>query len=120
MSRPNGYLVAATDDLAPRVIAETARAFNLTPADLTGRSVARRVSRARHVAMAVLREASGLSLPKIGEIFDRDHATVHAAFDRHAGDPEFRSQVQAVLAELGETRPVVPLQSVVQPERLHA
>jgi chromosomal replication initiator protein len=118
MTRPDGYLV--TDDLAASVIAEAARAFNLTPADLTGRSVARRVSRARHVAMAVLREAFDLSLPKIGDIFDRDHATVHAAFERHANNPEFRSQVQAVLAELGETRPVVPLRSVVQSERRHA
>lgn len=111
MTRPNGYLVI--DDEITRILAESARAFNLTPADLTGRSRQHRCVRARHVAMAVIRQTTGMSMPKIGAVLDRDYATVQYALERHRGEPEFEAQVAAVIAEL-ESR------FVVRPERREA
>ena len=54
---------------------ETAQYFGLGPGDLISKSRSRPLTTARHVAMYLLRELTGLSLIKIGELFDRDHTT---------------------------------------------
>jgi chromosomal replication initiator protein len=61
---------------AELILAETAAYFNLTRADLVGKSRSRPLTNARHVAMYLVRECTGLSLLKIGELFERDHTTV--------------------------------------------
>ena len=43
--------------------------------DLLSKSRSRPLTTARHVAMYLLRELTGLSLIKIGELFERDHTT---------------------------------------------
>lgn len=75
----------ALEDLIPEtgqeippamILEETAAYFSLAPSDLTSKSRSRPLTTARHVAMYLLRELTGLSLIKIGEHFDRDHTTV--------------------------------------------
>jgi chromosomal replication initiator protein len=58
------------------ILAETATYFGLTRADLVAKSRSRPLTNARHVAMYLVRECTGLSLLKIGELFERDHTTV--------------------------------------------
>ncbi|HEY7282329.1 MAG TPA: chromosomal replication initiator protein DnaA [Actinomycetota bacterium] len=58
------------------ILSETAAYFQLTRADLIGKSRSRPLTNARHVAMYLVRECTGLSLLKIGELFERDHTTV--------------------------------------------
>jgi len=58
------------------ILSETAAYFSLTRADLIGKSRSRPLTNARHVAMYLVRECTGLSLLKIGELFERDHTTV--------------------------------------------
>jgi chromosomal replication initiator protein len=74
----------ALEDLLPQaeaeipaalIMDETAKYFGLTVADLTSKSRSRPLTTARHVAMYLVRECTGMTLPKIGEIFDRDHTT---------------------------------------------
>ena len=56
---------------------ETASYFTLTTGDLVSKSRSRPLTTARHIAMYIMRECTGLSLVKIGEIFGgRDHTTV--------------------------------------------
>jgi chromosomal replication initiator protein len=56
---------------------ETAQYFSLSTGDLTSKSRSRPLTQARHIAMYLMRECTGLSLVKIGEIFGgRDHTTV--------------------------------------------
>jgi chromosomal replication initiator protein len=56
---------------------ETAQYFSLSTADLTSKSRSRPLTQARHIGMYIVRECTGLSLVKIGEIFGgRDHTTV--------------------------------------------
>ena len=51
--------------------------FNVTHAELEGKSRAKRVVHPRKIAMYLCRELTDLSLPKVGEQFgDRDHTTV--------------------------------------------
>jgi len=79
-----GLAERALQDLIPQteaeipaqlIIEETARYFGLTPHDLVSKNRSRPLTTARHVAMYLLREFTGQSLIKIGEIFDRDHTT---------------------------------------------
>jgi len=75
----------ALEDLIPQTSAEipvgvildrTAAYFGLTREDLISKSRSRPLTTARHVAMYLTRENTGLSLIKIGETFNRDHSTV--------------------------------------------
>jgi len=74
----------ALEDLLPQgnqevpaetIMAETAKYFGLRREDLVSKSRSRPLTTARHIAMYLLRELTGLSLIKIGELFDRDHST---------------------------------------------
>ncbi|MFM7718603.1 MAG: chromosomal replication initiator protein DnaA [Actinomycetota bacterium] len=74
----------ALEDLLPQTVSEipaatileeAARYFGVGLEDLSGKSRARPIATARHVAMYLVRENTGMSLIKIGELFDRDHST---------------------------------------------
>jgi chromosomal replication initiator protein len=74
----------ALEDLLPQggqevpaetILSETAKYFGLRREDLVSKSRSRPLTTARHIAMYLLRELTGLSLIKIGELFDRDHST---------------------------------------------
>jgi chromosomal replication initiator protein len=65
-------------EIPPQLIMEeTAQYFSLSVTDLTSKSRSRPLTQARHIAMYLIRECTGLSLVKIGETFGgRDHTTV--------------------------------------------
>jgi chromosomal replication initiator protein len=72
-----GLLPTGAQETAPGAILElTASYFNLSVAELVSKSRSRPLTTARHVGMYLLREQTGLSLIKIGDLFDRDHTTV--------------------------------------------
>ncbi len=69
-------LPQAETEIPPQVILdETARYYGLSVADLVSKSRSRPLTNARHVAMYLIRETTGMTLPKIGELFERDHTT---------------------------------------------
>jgi chromosomal replication initiator protein len=60
----------------PLILEETANYFQLSTGDLISKSRSRPLTQARHIAMYLMREFTGLSLVKIGEMFGgRDHTT---------------------------------------------
>ncbi|WP_132992629.1 chromosomal replication initiator protein DnaA [Gordonia zhaorongruii] len=61
---------------AASILAITAEYFDISIEDLRGPSKMRSVTQARQISMYLCRELTDLSLPKIGEAFDRDHTTV--------------------------------------------
>ena len=64
------------NEIPPQLIMEeTATYFTLSTADLVSKSRSRPLTQARHIAMYLIRENTGLSLIKIGEVFNRDHTT---------------------------------------------
>ncbi len=75
----------ALEDLLPQSVTEipvhlildqTSAYFGLTPDDLISKNRSRPLTTARHIAMYLMRECTGLSLIKIGETFGgRDHTT---------------------------------------------
>jgi chromosomal replication initiator protein len=60
----------------PDIIEHVARYFELSLDDLYGSSRAAAIATARQIAMYLCRELTSLSLPKIGQLLDRDHTTV--------------------------------------------
>jgi chromosomal replication initiator protein len=61
---------------APLILEETAKYYGLSVDDLVSKSRSRPLTTARHVAMYLIRECTGMSLVKIGEMFGgRDHTT---------------------------------------------
>jgi chromosomal replication initiator protein len=52
------------------------RYYQMTKEDINGSSRVKAIAMARQIAMYLCREMTDLSLPKIGELFGRDHTTV--------------------------------------------
>ncbi len=88
---------------AAAVVEIVANHFNLTKDDLRGRSRTKEVANARQIAMYLLREENGLSLPYIGELLGgRDHSTVRYGVDKVAQDIERDEGVRRELVSLRE------------------
>jgi chromosomal replication initiator protein len=94
-------LIPQTESEIPpqMIMEETAQYFSLSVSDLASKSRSRPLTHARHISMYLMRECTGLSLVKIGEIFGgRDHTTALHGInkveqDMRARDATFR-QVQ--------------------------
>lgn len=85
----------------PRTIEHVAETFGLTPADLTGRRRTADIARARQIAMYLLREENGLSLPSIGEYLGgRDHSTVSHGVEKIAGDMQSNETLRQIVVKL--------------------
>ena len=56
--------------------------YNLSPQLLRGDSRKKEIAQARHVAVYLTREMTGLSLPRIGDAFSRDHSTIINSCDK--------------------------------------
>ena len=70
-------------NLAPDdIISECARFFDVSSADIRGRSRQKDIALARQVAMYLMRMELGMTLEEIGENLSRDHATVISAVNK--------------------------------------
>ena len=87
-----------------RIVERVAAAFNVTEKELLGASRLRGVLRPRQIAMYLARELTGLSLPRLGAAFGRDHTTVLHACRKVAeavkGDAGLASKVSDLRAGL--------------------
>ena len=91
----------AAEITIPRVIDVVAAYYGLRPRDLVGPSRQRQITRARQVAMYLVRQHLARSLPEIGRSFgDRDHTTVLASVNKINGLRGTDAGVQAVLVRL--------------------
>jgi chromosomal replication initiator protein len=87
----------------PRVIEIVADYYSLTAADLTGRTRTAPVAFARHIAMYLLREENGLSLPAIGDqLGGRDHTTIRHGVEKVTLDLEQQEQLRRDISTLRE------------------
>ena len=98
--------------VADKVLETVAQAFGLSVAELRAKGRSRRVAVPRQIAMYLLREEAGLSLPRIGELLGgRDHSTVmhgvRKVADRLERDAQFRRRVMNLREHL--YNPAVPL-----------
>ncbi len=94
-----------------QVLAAVAQFYRVELSDLTGRSRSKEVVLPRQMAMYLLREETGASLPQIGDLLGgRDHTTVMYAHDKVAEEVETNNQrrreVLAIKEQLYRQTPV--------------
>ena len=65
-------------EVADRIIAAVAKRYGVTSDDILGAKRTKDIKTARNIAMYIIRQSTDLSLPAIGTMFSRDHATVHS------------------------------------------
>ena len=99
--------VSEAEALGPEEVLElVAETYSLSVEQLLSKSRSRHVAFPRQIAMFLLRENSGFSLPQIGEILGgRDHSTVLYGADKVSAlvdtDEDFRREVSAIQQKLG-------------------
>jgi len=90
-----------------RIVEETARAFQLTGADLRSKRRSADISHARQVAMYIISQMTGQPTKAIGNEFSRDHSTVvYALREMRAElqrDPGLRKTVQEIIKNVQES-----------------
>lgn len=84
------------------IINAVSERFRIDITEIKGKSKQKEIASARQIAMYLTREMTDLSLPRIGDIFQRDHTTVlhgwRTVCNRMADDHELR----ALLADMRE------------------
>jgi len=91
-------------DLQPDdVLAEVSKTFGVSNDRILGRERTREVALPRQIAMYLMREEGGVSLPKIGEIIGgRDHTTVIYACDKVNNLMETDEQLRRQVLQIRE------------------
>ncbi|MDY6847441.1 MAG: chromosomal replication initiator protein DnaA [Chloroflexota bacterium] len=91
-------------DLQPDdVLAEVSKTFGVSNDRILGRERTREVTLPRQIAMYLMREEGGVSLPKIGEIIGgRDHTTVIYACDKVNNLMETDEQLRRQVLQIRE------------------
>jgi chromosomal replication initiator protein len=86
------------------IVKRVAAAFGIAEKEMLGTSRLRGVLRPRQIAMYLVRELTGLSLPRIGAAFARDHTTVLHAYrkveEELASDAALAKQVDELRSSL--------------------
>ncbi len=94
-----------------RVIAAVAAHYHVTAAALAGPGRDRTTSRARHIAIYLLREHGSLSLAEIGRLLGgRDHSSIGHAYRKmqkaHAEDLSLQRQIREITSTTEVTSPI--------------
>ncbi|MGI6584928.1 MAG: chromosomal replication initiator protein DnaA [Gracilibacteraceae bacterium] len=74
--------------------------YNISIEDFTAKKRNKSIVLPRQIAMFLCRELTDLSLPRIGEEFDRDHTTIMHAYEKISSDLKTDTQLKSVLEEL--------------------
>ena len=74
--------------------------YSLSPEVLRGDSRKKEIALARHVAVYLTREMTGLSLPRIGDAFGRDHSTIINSCEKVTKLLDTSQDMKASIADL--------------------
>lgn len=91
---------ACAPDTLLRIVAEH---FQLTDKEICGRKRTKEIAGARQIAMYLLREEHGLSLPAIGTLLGgRDHSTVRYGIEKITDELAENESLRQAIATLRE------------------
>jgi chromosomal replication initiator protein len=82
------------------IIASVGSAYDVTPADICSGKQNAEIAYARHVAIYISREVTGLPLKTIGKSFGRNHATVSASIKKIESDLKKNSRLRATIDDI--------------------
>ena len=87
-----------------KIFAAIEKKFDISRAELTGKSRVYEVAQARHIAIYLIRTVTEMSLPNIGKMFNRDHSTVSASIDsvekKLASTPALEIEIRDLIKEI--------------------
>ena len=87
--------------VTPELIIDcVAEYYGLSAALVRGDSRKKEIAQARHMAVYLTREMTGLSLPRIGDAFGRDHSTIINSCDKITKMLETSPSTKAAVADL--------------------
>ena len=87
--------------ITPDVIIDcVAEYYGLSATQVRGDSRKKEIAQARHMAVYLTREMTGLSLPRIGDAFGRDHSTIINSCDKVTQLLESNAQMKSCIADL--------------------
>ena len=91
-------------DTVTRIIATVAARYSVSVKDVLGQERKKNIQTARNVSMYLVRMLTPLSLPQIGQVFHRDHSTVHSNIGNVEtalqSDPIFEALVEDIKKEI--------------------
>ncbi len=83
-----------------QIIANVGSAFDVTPSDICSTKQNAEIANARHVAIYIAREVTGLPLKTIGKHFGRNHATVSASLKKIENDVKRNTRLKATIDDI--------------------
>ena len=87
--------------ITPDVIIDcVAEYYGLSAAQVRGDSRKKEIAQARHMAVYLTREMTGLSLPRIGDAFGRDHSTIINYCDKITKQLASSAEAKAAVTDL--------------------
>ena len=87
--------------ITPDVIIDcVAEYYGLSSAQVRGDSRKKEIALARHMAVYLTREMTGLSLPRIGDAFGRDHSTIINSCDKISKQVEASAEMRNAVSDL--------------------
>ncbi len=89
-----------------KIFAAVEKKYEVKKSDLVGKSRVKEIANARHIAIYLIRSLTEMSLPNIGKIFNRDHATVISSIDnvekRLDSFGQFETEINELIKEIKE------------------
>ena len=83
-----------------RIISCVGSTYDVTPADICSNKQNAEIAYARHVAIYIAREVTGISLKTIGKSFGRNHSTVSASIKKIESDIKKNSRLKATIDDI--------------------
>ena len=83
-----------------RIIASVASTYDVSSADICSGKQNAEIANARHIAIYIAREITGLPLKTIGKNFGRNHATVSASIKKVESDMKKNSRLRATIDDI--------------------
>ena len=78
--------------------------YGISKADLLGTKRNKEIANARHVAIYIIRELTGMAFNSIAKLFGRDYATIHSAHEKitekYEKDSLFRIEIDTIIREI--------------------
>ncbi len=83
-----------------RIIDNVAVAYDVTAADICSKKQNAQIANARHIAIYIAREVTGLPLKTIGKSFGRNHATVSASLKKIENDIQHNARLNDTVNDI--------------------
>ena len=83
-----------------RIISCVGAAYDISPADICSNKQNAEIAYARHIAIYIAREVTGISLKTIGKSFGRNHSTVSASIKKIESDLKKNNRLRATVDDI--------------------